>query len=346
MRSLTSLACLSLSTVLLLFLAGPAQAQLPPQAQEAMESGVLAAQQQEYLLAIRFFQDARKIAPAAPVLLFNLGLAESKIPGRELRAMTWFGAYLEASPSAANVAAVKEQIKVLDVKTQGSLTRLIRGAEEAAKQFGDPLNFNRNFALGDVVELWADSGDVESAIRIANSIQHPWRKKGALMHIVNVQAADGDFAGALKTANIIYAAFPQDTDDKSAVQYSIASAQVEAGDIAGAQKTVDSMQVDSIFSGGSKSLVQEYIAKARAKNKPSTKTNTVPRVPLAPTADQWVLKNSELLNEVIFLDLATYLKSLPSDDARKIFDGLHDAVKKVAAARQVITQMLKQQAKR
>jgi len=83
---------------------------LPPDAQEAMKNGIIAAKQQDYLLAARYFQDARKIAPDSPEIFFNLGLAESKIPGRELRAIAWFGAYLASTTNAPNAAAVKDQI--------------------------------------------------------------------------------------------------------------------------------------------------------------------------------------------------------------------------------------------
>lgn len=77
-----------------------------------------------YLLAVRFFEEARKLAPEAPVIYLNLGLAESRIPGRELRAIAWFGAYLAANPTAPNAAAVKEQIAVLDVKTKATFPAL------------------------------------------------------------------------------------------------------------------------------------------------------------------------------------------------------------------------------
>src|ERR1700720_475136 len=80
---------------------------LSPEAQAAVDKGVLAAKQQDFLLAVRYFQDARKLAPQAPEIYFDLGLAESKIPGRELRSVAWFGAYLAVSPNAANAAAVK-----------------------------------------------------------------------------------------------------------------------------------------------------------------------------------------------------------------------------------------------
>src|SRR4029079_3179532 len=92
---------------------------LPPDALDAFNKGVIAAKQNKnYPLAISYFQDARRLAPGVPMIYLNLGLAESKIPGRELRAIAWLGAYLEANPNAPNADAVKEQIDVLDVKSR------------------------------------------------------------------------------------------------------------------------------------------------------------------------------------------------------------------------------------
>lgn len=168
------LTCLVSLSFLLSF---PAQAQttapapLPPDAQLLIDKGVLAAKQQDYLLAIRYFQDARKLSPQAPEIYFDLGLAESKIPGRELRAIAWFGAYLAANPNAQNAAAVKEQIDVLDVKSQSNISHLIQTAQDAAIKIpiGDPNawpypgTYHHDVALEGVAGLWAKFGDFEAA---------------------------------------------------------------------------------------------------------------------------------------------------------------------------------------
>ena len=75
-----------LAALLFILTVGQLHAQLPPDAQAAMQKGILAAKEQEWEIAIQSFQEARKTAPNAPELFYNLGLAESKIPGRELRA--------------------------------------------------------------------------------------------------------------------------------------------------------------------------------------------------------------------------------------------------------------------
>ena len=114
-HTLLALICLSLFT----FAVTPSRADLPPDAQAAVDKGILAAKDaQDYLLAIRYFQDVRKIAPGEPDIYYKLGVAESNIPGRELRAICWLEAYLAVDPTVPNAAAVKKQIDILDVKSQ------------------------------------------------------------------------------------------------------------------------------------------------------------------------------------------------------------------------------------
>ena len=147
--------CLSIALPYTALAQGDTSAPLPPAAQDALDKGIIAAKVPDYLLAIRFFEAARKIAPEAPVIYLNLGIAESKLPGRELRAIAWFGAYLAASPDAPNAAAVKEQIAVLDVKNQSNVSRLIKTVQDSATQTPE----YRNPHLIDVVLLWTKAGD-------------------------------------------------------------------------------------------------------------------------------------------------------------------------------------------
>src|SRR5689334_14072153 len=101
---------------------------LPPAAQQAFDKGLLAMKTPDYLLAAQYFQEARQIAPAAPEVFLNFGLAESKIPSRELRALAWFGAYLAASPNGSNAPTARAEIAALELKNKanlsGYLTRL------------------------------------------------------------------------------------------------------------------------------------------------------------------------------------------------------------------------------
>ena len=64
---------------------------LPPEARQAFDKGMLAVGQMEWQTAIRYFLKAQELEPYAPEILFNLGLAESRVPGHELRAIVCSG---------------------------------------------------------------------------------------------------------------------------------------------------------------------------------------------------------------------------------------------------------------
>ncbi len=197
-------------------------AALPPEAQEALDKGVIAAKQQDYLLAVRFFQDARKIAPDAPEVFYNLGLAESKIPGRELRAMAWFGAYLAATTNAPNAAIIREQIQILDVKSQSNLSHLIQSAEE---------NATENH-LGSCADLWAMSGDFGRAKAAANLIQDGDSKLRDAQEL----AKAGDVIGAQEIVDSVRSEINKVI--KLQALYAIAKTQIKSGDTNRALQTI------------------------------------------------------------------------------------------------------------
>ena len=411
-------------------------AALPPAAQEALNKGIIAAKVPDYLLAIRFFEEARKIAPEAPLIFLNLGIAESKMPGRELRAIAWFGAYLAATPDAPNAAAVKEQIAVLDVKNQSNLSRLIKTGQDAISRIPGWWG-NRNNAYSVVARLWAEVGDISAALKAVELNKEELADKNSTWSsIAAAQARNGDIAGAQKTANLI-----QSAKNLFFAQEEISDAQITAGDIAGARKTltsaiktVDRLEVDRLESAsvligaqekiakaqlrigdsagaqrmlasalktadrlaegpplsgksaqirdvaelqiqagdivgaqksaglirdaGDKARVHNEIAKAQAKSDAANASGSSPQPMLdAKSAIQPVVKSSDWLKKLdeknqfgslrsdVFLNLAGYLEGLPSDDPRKICNGLIDAAQEISNARQASTQALKQQFK-
>jgi tetratricopeptide (TPR) repeat protein len=387
-------------------------APLPPEAQDALKKGVMAAQQQDYLLAIRYFQDARKLAPDDPEIYKDLGLAESKIPGRELRAICWFEAYLAANPNAPNAAAVREQIEVLDVKSQSNLAQLIKIVEDAASKIsGNSVPQENNLRY--VACLWARAGDIRAALKDVDLIT--FSKNNALDEIVGIQAGAGDIGGAQKTANLITdskyianeaiasaqaeaaditgaqktAGLIDDAFYKGMAQISIAEAQARAGDVAGALRTADLIQPTVNFDNksqalwqisfiqaqagdikgalstaallndaGTKSRVMKAIAEIQTKtastNNPASigSTAAAAPIPVVPVSD-WIKKldddNSKdvcALNTDPFLDLASYLKSLPPSEApQQFFDAIYwGAANQISMAQNAVDKMLRQQA--
>ena len=102
--------------IALAMLAAPrlgATADIKPEAQAAIDSGLAAAKRQAYQEALRDFLAAQKIEPRVPAIWFDLGLAASRIPGYELPALAWLRLYLEAMPGAANAADIRTLMTTL-----------------------------------------------------------------------------------------------------------------------------------------------------------------------------------------------------------------------------------------
>ena len=90
----------------------------------AFDQGIAASQKQDWKAAAGYFEQGYKFAERRkepPALLFDLGLAESKIPGRELRAILWFKLYLHRYPDAANADAVRQELADLRSTAESTL---------------------------------------------------------------------------------------------------------------------------------------------------------------------------------------------------------------------------------
>ena len=141
---------------------------VPPAAREAFERGLVAAETQQWLSAIRYFSEAQKTAPASPAVMFNLGLAHGKA-GQELPAIAWLRAYLAAAPQAPNAAAVTREILRLEIATEEKIARVMREAlaAAAASQYAQHVTPK-------VVLIQAATGDVESAIKSGAQASDAW----------------------------------------------------------------------------------------------------------------------------------------------------------------------------
>jgi hypothetical protein len=348
LRILISLACLVFALPISLEAQANVPAPLPPAAQEALKKGIMAAKQQEWEIAIRSFQEARKTAPDAPEVFYDLGLAESKIPGRELRAIAWFGAYLSATTNASNASAVKDKIAELQIKNEGNNSRLIKKLQDAVGQ----KSGDNSLDLRDVAILWARVGDTAAALKVADliALESIGLSEITRCDISSSLAEVGDVSGAKKSANLIQA-----EDNKSRAAEKIVLAQLKAGDIAAAQKGADLIQ-----EGDSKTRARSAIAEAQSASRQSV-PNSKPVVKVADwltslddsDMNHWSVFSSAL-NTDPFLDLAGYLKSLPApSDLRRdnygrtiAFNPLRETISRLVSARLFIDEKLKQQGKR
>jgi hypothetical protein len=291
-----------------IFTASQLRAELPPESEEAMKNGLQAAKQHEWKTAIQSFQEARKIAPNAPELFYNLGLAESRIPGRELRAIAWFSAYLAANTSTPNAAAIKDQIHVLDMKSRSNVSRLIKSLQDVAVQIHnvDPSN---DAALEAPAWCWAFSGDHAAAKRIVALMHDPYWRSNELQIIATFEAGRTDsFAESKKTmASALKTAYQIQSEEKR-------------------NKTLLVM-----------AEVQDSLKEGEATRKKG-------HSPVHTPVSDWLKKlddtDSESLNRDPFFELASYLKSLSSsDNPERAYISFSSAIKDIVGMQAIIEQM-------
>jgi hypothetical protein len=181
---------------------------LPPNVQEIVDEGILATRREDWAQAANRFEMARKLAPTAPSVLLNLGLAESKIPGRELISIAWLRAYLSSMSNPPKSKKVLAQIADLELRFKNVTNKLLQTAMDLAVQFPPESDFlgPHNAASGVFIDLprmtyrgfkgsyfegrWSEG----QWYRRMN-----WNKNLALFAIANIQAGLGDTDAARKT---------------------------------------------------------------------------------------------------------------------------------------------------
>src|SRR5262249_11384832 len=133
---------------------------VPAAAKNRFDEGVRAAHDSNWLTAIKAFQEAQSIAPGNGPILFNLGLAESKIPGRELRSIAWFKAYLSVSPNAENVAAVNTELRTLETRARSQINEWIALGRKLGNQLQG--NYQREVTTYQSMALQVGLGEIDS----------------------------------------------------------------------------------------------------------------------------------------------------------------------------------------
>ena len=188
-------------------------APLPPAAQAALEKGLAAARVPDYPLAIRHFEEARRIAPGSPIVFFNLGLAESRMSAREMRAIAWFGAYLAEYPDAPNAAQVRSEIATLQARSRSVVSQLLGNLEAATHAANVPYYGREDLTARvecktnarDVALLWVNAGDVAAALQLADEYRRcepfAWvdTTSDLMVLVAWQQAGNRDLAGAFET---------------------------------------------------------------------------------------------------------------------------------------------------
>jgi thioredoxin-like negative regulator of GroEL len=188
---------------------------LSPEAQQACDEGMSAAQQKQWDVAIRHFDEARQAAPHASKVIYDLGLAEAQVPGRELRAICWFEAYLALAPDAPNAADVRKEITDLGVKAEGDAQTLVDMADKLADQLPEETDQTdassvmrdarcaRNDAKGVIAVLRAEMGDIDGAEAVIAALPDNFHDAD-MTWMTEGLAALGKYPDAIKVANQIH----------------------------------------------------------------------------------------------------------------------------------------------
>jgi hypothetical protein len=196
---------------------------LPPAAKEAVGKGLNAAGQKEWKLAIRYFEEARKAAPHSPVALYNLALAETQVPGRELRAVACFEAYLLAAPETDKAAAIRTQIANLELKTEANTGLIIDMLKSIANKYAAGSSELRG-AQSSIVIVQAHAGDVNAAMAGAQQILSDSTYANLGDGIATALAEEGRFDEAKRVLGQI-----SDANYRVSASYSVLREQVKQG---------------------------------------------------------------------------------------------------------------------
>lgn len=231
--------------------------------QLATQRGLAAVRQNEWALAVKYFEQARRDRPATPTSLLNLAMANDRRGGRELQAIAWYRAYLTASPFAQDAEAVKSRIIDLEIQFEARILTVLKTARAAAEELPDSgyaTAFDhdvnprmtktvsgrpREANLLDVAWLYAELGDSETASHIANRLQH--LRVTALARIAGAQLRHGRNAAAERTLNDAVAQLEREpggqTDRKAKLLERYAAAQIATGDLSAAEQTLEKINM-------------------------------------------------------------------------------------------------------
>jgi hypothetical protein len=223
--------------LLSLSLSGTLQARQKPEwesskLQELFKQGVLAAQKQEWLNALGYFEEVRRSVPLAPELLFNVGLTEEAMPGRELRALGWFKAYLAIVPEGPNNKSIEDTCRTLEKEVRKRVTAWLRESGRIAGHLPEDETRNRN--LVKVAVAQAETGNVVDAEETVYQIDAGRYRDEACQHLARLLAEAGNVTGAKKILGLCNPI----TCDKHEILMAIAAAQAKEGHVQGALSTL------------------------------------------------------------------------------------------------------------
>jgi ankyrin repeat protein len=214
----------------------------------AFAQGLSATRRQDWPAAIKAFEKGYELAPPPPPapLLLNLGLAESRLAGRELRAMAWLRLYLHYAPDAANAAAVRQEIATLKTRVNATLDGIAGRMLELAMQFPDEEQRRR--ACGFVALTQARAGRFREARATAETDACAGKALpnvivGVLKQIADCMSNAGEFEEAYGAIRNIGS-----PSDRFEALLNLIDEQAWAGDCSLAKRSVERAIADGVLS--------------------------------------------------------------------------------------------------
>jgi serine/threonine protein kinase len=172
---------------------------LPAAAEGALNNGLTASKQNEWGLAIRYLEDARKAAPYAPQILTSLAQAESQVLGREPRAIAWLESLLALQPPKEGDAAARKQIAALQLKVEANIGQIISTLNQLASGFAAGSG-EANSARQSIGDIQAHFGDFDAAVASAQRLLPDKNAASPVASIVDALAEEGQYDTAKRIA--------------------------------------------------------------------------------------------------------------------------------------------------
>jgi tetratricopeptide (TPR) repeat protein len=240
---------------------------LPSPVQEAMTRGLTAANQKAWDVAIKYFEEARKVVPWSPDVLFNLALASDKAKNREAIAFYWYSAFLAAEPQGKRADQVRKRMTELDVAVEVNARKLLKLALsllpasekycesekiEKLRTIADSYNRQDMFYPGDLdlrqvcaqkrlAEAFADWGDSAGAVQALKGLPERYTENSlmAVRYVTRKLAGQGKFDEALAIADqsAVWIGKGRTARLRSDVMEEMVTFHLNAGNLVGARQT-------------------------------------------------------------------------------------------------------------